>query len=227
MTRRRMILVLAAATALTALALTAVRARDVPKVATGFIANVLCSETFVSGLDPQRNFAETIVAMPGAGLISWAMDYRVDRARKDVTVSAVRPWPQPRGLSRRARLLSRSRRRRRRRRAAAVEKPQAALLPDIAGPSVVAPQSAAACRRARSRLRRARRAALQAHPRDRRHEGRPHHRRTLCRWHRHRHAAARLLRDQVGDLGVDRHPRPPGQAEARSARAGRSVAESG
>ena len=32
-------------------------------------------------------FAETMSAMPGAGLISWAMNYRVDRARKDVTVT--------------------------------------------------------------------------------------------------------------------------------------------
>src|SRR6185437_10114042 len=87
MTKRRMIFVLAAATALTALAMIAVRARDVPKVATGFVANVLCSETFVSGLDPERDFAETTAAMPGARLISWALDYRVDRAGKDVTVS--------------------------------------------------------------------------------------------------------------------------------------------
>src|SRR6516165_4598735 len=87
MTRKRTILVLTATTALVALAATAVRARDVPKVATGFVANVLCSETFVSGLDPERDFAETTAAMPGAGLISWAMDYRVDRVRKDVTVS--------------------------------------------------------------------------------------------------------------------------------------------
>ena len=41
-----------ATTALSALALTAARAHDVPKVATGFVANVICSETFVSGLDP-------------------------------------------------------------------------------------------------------------------------------------------------------------------------------
>jgi CubicO group peptidase (beta-lactamase class C family) len=87
MTRKKTILVLAASTALVAVAVTAVRARDVPKVATGFIANVLCSETFVSGLDPARNFAETTAAMPGAGLISFALDYRVDRARRDVTVS--------------------------------------------------------------------------------------------------------------------------------------------
>ena len=87
MTRRKIILVLTATTALVALAATAMRARDVPKVATGFIANVLCSETFVSGLDPEKNVAETLAAMPGAGLISWAMAYRVDRVRKDVTVS--------------------------------------------------------------------------------------------------------------------------------------------
>lgn len=143
MTRRKTILLLAASTALVALAATAVRARDVPKVATGFIANVLCSETFVSGLDPARNVAETIAAMPGAGLIGWAMDYRVDRARKDVTVSllglgesravyrgelgcfldhgdAVRDVALP-----------------------AADKPQAPLLPEVAGPSVVTPQSEA------------------------------------------------------------------------------------
>jgi CubicO group peptidase (beta-lactamase class C family) len=142
MTRRRMILILAATTALGALALTAARARDVPKVATGFVASVLCSETFVSGLDPQKIFAETTAAMPGAGLISWALDYKLDRANKDVTVTllgfgrshsvyreglgchldhgdavvAFAPLP-PDGNSR------------------------PALLPDIAGPSVVAPES--------------------------------------------------------------------------------------
>ena len=34
-----------------------------------------------------RVFAETTSAMPGIGLIAWALDYRVDRARKDVTVT--------------------------------------------------------------------------------------------------------------------------------------------
>ena len=143
MTRKKMILALTASTALVALAATAVRARDVPKVATGFMANVLCSETFVSGLDPAKNFAETTAAMPGAGLISWALDYHVDRVRKEVTVSLL-------GLGRshavyRGELgcfldhgdatagiaLPPS------------EKPQTPLLPEIAGPSVVAPQSEA------------------------------------------------------------------------------------
>ncbi len=53
MKRRNLILILASTAALSALALTAARARDVPKVATGFVANVVCTETFVSGLDPR------------------------------------------------------------------------------------------------------------------------------------------------------------------------------
>ena len=86
MTKRRLIFVFATA-ALGALVLTAARARDVPKIATGFIADILCSETFVSGIDPETTFAETVDAMPGTRLISWAMDYKVDRSRKDVTVT--------------------------------------------------------------------------------------------------------------------------------------------
>jgi CubicO group peptidase (beta-lactamase class C family) len=86
-TRRSKIVLLTTAIACAGLALGAARARDVPKVATGFIADTLCSETFVSGLDPSRNLAETTDAMPGVGLLTWAMDLQVDRARKDVTVT--------------------------------------------------------------------------------------------------------------------------------------------
>lgn len=87
MTRRRKIILLTTTIACAGLALGAARARDVPKVATGFIADTLCAETFVSGLDPSRDLAETIDAMPGASLLTWAMDFQVDRARKDVTVT--------------------------------------------------------------------------------------------------------------------------------------------
>ena len=141
-TNRRLILTLAATTALSAMALTAVWARDIPKVATGFVANVLCSETFVTGADPARIFAETTAAMPGTGLIGWALDYKIDRARRDVTVTlfglgrshavyreglgchldhggAVADIPLP----------------------ATEAKPSQPSLPEIAGPSVVAPQS--------------------------------------------------------------------------------------
>jgi CubicO group peptidase (beta-lactamase class C family) len=87
MTRRRLILILAATSALSGLVLTAARARDVPKVVTGFVAGILCSSTFVSDLDPDRVLTETTDAMPGTGLIMWALSTRVDRAHKDVTVT--------------------------------------------------------------------------------------------------------------------------------------------
>ena len=87
MTRRKLFLILATTTALSALALTAARARDVPKVVTGFVANILCSETFVSGQQPDRIISETTAAMPGVNLITWALDYKVDLVRKDATVT--------------------------------------------------------------------------------------------------------------------------------------------
>src|SRR5881394_1886468 len=86
-TRRNLLIILATTTALSALALSAARARDVPKIATGFVANILCSETFVSGQQPERILSETTAAMPGASLITWALDYHVDRARNDATVT--------------------------------------------------------------------------------------------------------------------------------------------
>jgi CubicO group peptidase (beta-lactamase class C family) len=87
MTRRRLILILVTTTALGALAFTAARARDVPKVATGFVADILCSSTFVSGLDPDRVFSETVDAMPGVNWIAWALHADVDRTRRDVIVT--------------------------------------------------------------------------------------------------------------------------------------------
>jgi CubicO group peptidase (beta-lactamase class C family) len=87
MTRKNAIIILVTATLCGGLALTAVRGHDAPRVATGFVANVLCSETFVSGQDPDRIFSDTTGAMPGAGLIAWALGYNVDRTRKDVTVT--------------------------------------------------------------------------------------------------------------------------------------------
>jgi len=140
MNRRRLFFILATSSALTALALTAARGRDVPKVATGFVANVVCSETFVSGQDPDRVFSDTTDAMPGAGLIRWALGYSVDRTRKDVTVTLL-------GLGRSHAVyrdglgcyLDHG--------GAVAEasapptdgKPALALLPEIAGPSLVAP----------------------------------------------------------------------------------------
>ena len=140
MTKRKLILTLAATAALGALVLTAARARDVPKVATGFLANVLCSAAFISGFDPARVFAETTAAMPGAGLISWALDYRLDRARKDVTVTLL-GLGQSRAVYRGALgcVLDQGEPIVEASVPAADSTPP--LLPDIAGPTIVTPQN--------------------------------------------------------------------------------------
>jgi CubicO group peptidase (beta-lactamase class C family) len=141
MTRRRMILILASATAASAFAWAAVRARDVPKVATGFVANVLCSETFVSGLDPEKTFAETTAAMPGVDLIRWALDYKVDRTRKDVTVTLA-GFGRSHAIYRDELGCVIDHGEAKADAGAIVDTlEQPPLLPDIAGPSVVAPQS--------------------------------------------------------------------------------------
>ena len=141
MTRRKLILILATTTALSALAFGVARAHDLPKVATGFVANVVCSETFVSGQDPDRIVADTTAAMPGARLITWAMDTRVDRAARDVTVTLF-------GLGKSHAVYREGL-------GCALDhgepisdvvvpadsKPQPALLPEIAGPAVVHPGS--------------------------------------------------------------------------------------
>jgi len=86
-TARLKLILIASSATFAALAFTASRVGDVPQVATGFVARVICSETFVSGLDPDRIFAESRDAIPGSRLITWAMDYRVDRAAGDVKVT--------------------------------------------------------------------------------------------------------------------------------------------
>ena len=188
---------------------------------------MLCSAAFVSGLDPDQVFAETPAAMPGTGLISWALAYRVDRERKDVTVTlfggaeAARSTARVSVLCRASTMRSpmpRCRRRQARRAALAAGHCRA-----VGGRA----RHAGTRRCARSRLRRARTAAASPHQGGRRGQGRPHRRRALCARLWHRHANPRLLRDQIGDLGPDRHSGSPGQARGRSTGAGRGLAKPG
>jgi CubicO group peptidase (beta-lactamase class C family) len=86
-TRKKKIILLVTTTLCGALALTAVRAQDVPRVATGFVSHTLCSAAFVSKIDPDEVYAETMEAMPGVGLIAWALAYHVDREAKQVTAT--------------------------------------------------------------------------------------------------------------------------------------------
>jgi hypothetical protein len=57
------------------------------KEATGRVSQTLCSKTFVAGLAPDDVYAEHLRPEPGMGLISWAIDYDVDRDARDVRTS--------------------------------------------------------------------------------------------------------------------------------------------
>jgi CubicO group peptidase (beta-lactamase class C family) len=56
------------------------------RVATGLVAHNVCSKTFVSGLNPQIAFAETI-DRSGVRLLGWGLQYQLDRAGKTIESS--------------------------------------------------------------------------------------------------------------------------------------------
>ena len=87
MTRKKRVILAVTTILCGALVLTAVRAHDVPRVATGFVSHTLCSAAFVSQVDPDEVYADTLDAMPGVGLIAWALDYRIDRETRQVTAT--------------------------------------------------------------------------------------------------------------------------------------------
>jgi len=57
------------------------------RVATGFVAQTACANIFVSGLDPQKVFAET-TDRAGIRRLRWVLGYRLDRTGKTLDVSA-------------------------------------------------------------------------------------------------------------------------------------------
>jgi CubicO group peptidase (beta-lactamase class C family) len=56
-------------------------------VATGLISHTLCSETFVSGEDPDLVYAESLKPRPGMSIIKWQTAYVVDRTNKEVSAT--------------------------------------------------------------------------------------------------------------------------------------------
>jgi CubicO group peptidase (beta-lactamase class C family) len=56
------------------------------RVATGFVAHNVCSKSFVSGLDPQAVFTET-VDRQGIRRLRWALNYHLDRRQAIVDAS--------------------------------------------------------------------------------------------------------------------------------------------
>jgi CubicO group peptidase (beta-lactamase class C family) len=85
--RRALAVLLASGIAAAAVGCDAVRLDPPIRVATGVTSHVLCSETFVAGLDSDQVFAETIRPTPGIGLVDWALKYEVDRSRRQVVAT--------------------------------------------------------------------------------------------------------------------------------------------
>ena len=56
------------------------------RVATGAVAHNVCSKTFVSGLDPQTVFSETI-DRDGIRRLRWGLNYQLDRTGQTVDAS--------------------------------------------------------------------------------------------------------------------------------------------
>jgi CubicO group peptidase (beta-lactamase class C family) len=121
------------------------RAGSPPRIATGYISHVVCSYVFVSGLDPARVNREDIAGNPVFGGFRWALDHTVDRERHEVTAWAFGRFesravyrdglgclnlngPRPADAPTRAEVEA--------------DGPVPALLPDPAGPAVVAPTDA-------------------------------------------------------------------------------------
>ena len=61
--------------------------------ATGTAAHDLCSETFVSQLDPKQNFAESLAPRPGFRWLAWAVNYEVDTTRREARASLLGVLP--------------------------------------------------------------------------------------------------------------------------------------
>jgi CubicO group peptidase (beta-lactamase class C family) len=116
------------------------------RIGTGAVADALCAKTFVSRLDPQTSFAE-ILARPGIHLLRRGLRYRLDRTAGTVDVSLTGLFATHaafhEGLgcvrvqgSNEPYLLKTD--------FQALKTPKAPpLLPDIAGPEIVAPSDPA------------------------------------------------------------------------------------
>ena len=68
--------------ALVAVAWVATKGKDVLRVATGSVSRSLCSAAFVSGVDPDRLYAEE--QLPRMRPLDWALRYDIDRSRREV-----------------------------------------------------------------------------------------------------------------------------------------------
>jgi CubicO group peptidase (beta-lactamase class C family) len=113
------------------------------QVATGVVADTLCSEVFVSGQEPDQVYAQVLLPTPGLNLLTRLMHYTVDHTQKEVRADLAGVFASrsvDRGVAG-CRLIPAD---------APVPPPPhvapiatPALLPDIAGPAPVAPADSA------------------------------------------------------------------------------------
>jgi len=147
-TSRKWILAAATALVLSAIAGSIVHFRPdrAIRVATGHVAHIICSKTFVSKLDPQTVFAETL-ERPGLRRLRYALSFTVDDAANHVDASVL-GWFGSRAVfhdglgcvellgSKRPYLLKND--------VEALRTPKTPpLLPEIAGPALVEPSDPA------------------------------------------------------------------------------------
>ena len=63
------------------------------RTATGSAAHDLCSETFVSQLNPEQVFVESLAPRPGFRWIAWAVNHHVDPTRREARASLLGALP--------------------------------------------------------------------------------------------------------------------------------------
>ena len=63
------------------------RPDHVMRVVTGLVSHNLCSLVFVSGLDPERTYRESLAPRPGMSLVNWATAYEVDSVTAQVATT--------------------------------------------------------------------------------------------------------------------------------------------
>lgn len=56
-------------------------------VASGLTSQWICSDVFVSGIAPERAYADRVAPLRGMGLVTWALNYRVDPVRREVVTT--------------------------------------------------------------------------------------------------------------------------------------------
>jgi CubicO group peptidase (beta-lactamase class C family) len=80
-------------------ACSAVRIDQAADVVTGLVSHTLCSSVFISGLDPDEVYIESLEPRPGMNFIDWGIRYQVDQHRRQVS-STIMGWFQSRAVYR-------------------------------------------------------------------------------------------------------------------------------